>query len=200
MRSRGITWYLFGFFFVGLIWIGTTTRASLAKSNADRALAALPSPTPPPADEESWLTLPSMPADATDAEIGAQIYILVCRDCHGDRGQGLTDAFRATWAPEDQNCWQSKCHATNHPPEGFILPRFIPAIISPNTLTRFKSAAELETFISTSMPWYSPGSLTGTEYRQLAAYILRESRASTTAGQDPAGQEPAGQEPWDKTP
>jgi len=182
MRPRAVSWYLFVFFLAGLIWIGATARASLAGSGAGEALVTLPSSTPEPVNKESWLILPAMPADATEADIGAEIYALVCRDCHGDRGQGLTDAFRATWAPKDQNCWQSKCHASNHPPEGFVLPRYVPAIIGPHTLTRFKSAAELETFISTNMPWHNPGSLTAAEYRQLTAYIVRQSKAAGNLG------------------
>jgi mono/diheme cytochrome c family protein len=179
MRSRATIWYLFGFFLAAVAWIGFSARASLAGDGADEVLVPVPTPTPtaPTVAKESWLILPSMPADATAADIGAEIYTLVCRDCHGDRGQGLTDAFRATWAPKDQNCWQSKCHAPNHPPEGFELPRYVPAIIGAHTLTRFRSAAELETYISTNMPWHNPGALTAAEYQQLTAYILRESKA-----------------------
>ena len=79
-----------------------------------------PAPPPPPpaamasSTEESWLILPDLPPTATQADVGAEIYRLVCQDCHGNRGQGLTDEWRAEWDPEDQNCWQSKCHAPNH--------------------------------------------------------------------------------------
>ncbi len=184
MRSRRITWYLLALFLAGVIWIGATIMASLARGGANGTLVPLPSPTPPPVAEESWLILPSMPADATEADIGAEIYVLVCRDCHGDRGQGLTDEFRATWAPKDQNCWQSKCHAPNHPPDGFDLPRYIPAIIGPHIQTRFESATGLETYISTNMPWHNPGSLTRAEYRQLTAFILRESAAQPSFERD----------------
>lgn len=179
MRSRTFTWFLFGLFLAGIFWVGSTVKSILADSAGTEFVMPQPSPTPEPASEESWLILPTMAPDATEADIGAEIYRLVCRDCHGDRGQGLTDAFRATWAPDDQNCWQAKCHAANHPPEGFLLPRFIPAIIGPNTLVRFESAAQLQTFISKNMPWHNPGSLTTDEYRQLTAYILRENQDHT---------------------
>lgn len=124
--------------------------------------------------EESWLILPSMPADATQADIGAEIYALVCRDCHGDVGQGLTDEWRATWDPQDQNCWQSKCHAGNHPVEGFDLPRYVPAIIGPDTATSNWSEETLHAFLQARMPWHNPGSLTSDEYWQLTAFLMRE--------------------------
>lgn len=162
------------------IWLAGTVGAVLLGEGSAGLITPVSSPTPSPTPEESWLILPPMPAGATQADIGAEIYALVCRDCHGDRGQGLTDEFRATWAPQDQNCWQSKCHAPNHPPEGFDLPRFVPAIIGPNTLTRFESAADLLAFIGANMPWHNPGSLINEEYWQLTAYILRENEAHTT--------------------
>lgn len=133
---------------------------------------SMPPITPTP--EESWLILPEMPASATQADIGAEIYRLVCRDCHGDKGQGLTDEWRATWNPEDQNCWQSKCHAGNHPVNGFDLPRYVPALIGPSTLARFSEPDELQEYIRVNMPWHDPGSLTNEEYWQLTAFLLRE--------------------------
>ena len=127
-----------------------------------------------PTSKASWLILPELPSSATQADIGAEIYRLVCRDCHGDEGQGLTDAWRASWAPKDQNCWQSKCHASNHPPEGFDLPRFVPAIIGPTARIQFDEPADLFEFIRAEMPWHNPGSLTDQEYRQLTEFIFRE--------------------------
>jgi len=136
------------------------------------AVTQLPSVTATP--KTSWLILPTLPASATQADAGAEIYRLVCRDCHGDKGQGLTDEWRATWNPEHQNCWQSKCHASNHPVNGFDLPRFVPAIIGPSTLARFGEPAELHEYLQSNMPWYDPGSLTGQEYWQLVAFLVRE--------------------------
>ena len=75
-------------------------------------------PTSAAAPMHEWILI-DLPAGASQLEYGAEVYRLVCQDCHGNRGQGLTDEWRATWAPADQNCWQSKCHAANHPPEGF---------------------------------------------------------------------------------
>lgn len=129
---------------------------------------------PSAAPEESWLTLPTLPASATEADVGAEIYRLVCRDCHGDVGQGLTDEWRAKWNPDDQNCWQSKCHASNHPIEGFDLPRYVPALMGSSALARFQEPTDLQEYIKTYMPWHNPGSLTNQEYWQLTAFLIRE--------------------------
>lgn len=118
--------------------------------------------------------MPELHPSATQADVGAEIYRLVCKDCHGDLGQGLTPDWIAQWNPADQNCWQSHCHHPNHPPEGFILPRYIPGVIGPGTLGRFQTAQDLQQFISVSMPWHNPGVLTQEEYWQLTAYLLRE--------------------------
>ncbi len=120
------------------------------------------------------MVLSRLSADASETEKGREIYRLVCKACHGSGGQGLTEAWRNEWAPEDQNCWQSKCHAANHPPEGFILPRYVPALIGPNTLVRFETALDLFEYIRSQMPWQAPGSLTDEEYWQLTAYLALE--------------------------
>ena len=83
--------------------------------------------TPTPAmPAQRRLIRPTLPPSASQADAGAQVYTLVCSACHGDLGQGLTDEWRATWNPSDQNCWQSKCHGLNRPSDGFDLPRYVP--------------------------------------------------------------------------
>jgi cytochrome c5 len=114
-----------------------------------------------------------LPANATQADYGAEIYTLVCRDCHGNRGQGLTADWIATWAPADQNCWQSKCHAANHPPDGFSLPHYVPPLVGAQFLSRFKTAMDLYNYISQAMPWQDPGYLALNQYWQVAAFLLR---------------------------
>lgn len=115
-----------------------------------------------------------MPATATQADRGAEVYRMVCSACHGGGGQGLTDGWRATWAPSAQDCWQSKCHAANHPPDGFEIPRYVPPVIGPNTLVRFETALDLYTYLKGNMPSYRPGSLLDREYWQLTAFLARE--------------------------
>lgn len=112
-----------------------------------------------------------MAAEPSQAELGAEVYRQICLACHGDWGQGLTDAWREEWG-EDSNCWQSRCHAANHPPQGFDLPRAVPAVLGPGSLSRFNSAAELQQTISETMPWWNPGSLTEEQSWQLSAYLM----------------------------
>jgi cytochrome c5 len=154
---------------IGLADVGATAAASPTSwtALADKSVAPTPSPT-------SWIGLPDMPATATQADIGAEVYRLVCSACHGGGGQGLTDGWRATWTPSAQDCWQSKCHAVNHPPDGFVLPRYVPPVIGPNALVRFETTLDLYNYIRATMPWHSPGSLLDREYWQLTAFLARE--------------------------
>lgn len=127
---------------------------------------------PPVKNEESWLILSNLPENATQLEKGAEIWRLVCQDCHGDKGQGLTQDWIAQWDPSDQNCWQAKCHATNHPPEGFILPRYVPPLVGETALARFATASDLHAYMRDKMPWHTPGSLQDGEYWELTAHVL----------------------------
>ncbi len=106
---------------------------------------------------------------------GAAVFAERCKPCHGDVGQGLA-LWRLTWAPEDQNCTQSKCHARNHPPEGFYMPVDAPPIIGKNTLTGFQTAGELEAFVRKNMPFDKPGELTDQQYWAVTAFLMRENR------------------------
>ena len=119
------------------------------------------------------LAEPTLPANPGQADHGAVAYWLSCMVCHGDRGQGLTEEWRAVAGQEDMNCWQSRCHASNHPPEGFVLPPYAPRIISPDSLSRFNTAGDLHTFIMERMPWQAPGVLDEETYWQLTAFLVR---------------------------
>jgi hypothetical protein len=119
------------------------------------------------------LAEPTQPANPSQADLGAVAYWLSCMVCHGDRGQGLTEEWRAVAGQEDMNCWQSRCHASNHPPEGFVLPAYAPSIIGTGSLSRFNTAADLHTFILERMPWQAPGVLDEETYWQLTAFLLR---------------------------
>jgi mono/diheme cytochrome c family protein len=134
-----------------------------------------PTPTPPvsmPPMQESWLLI-NLPPNATQLERGEEVYRLVCKACHGDKGQGLTDEWRSTWAPEDQNCWKSKCHAANHPPDGFSMPPTVPAVVGTRAMARFYTGLDLQKYIAQYMPWYSPGRLSEEQSWQVTAYVLR---------------------------
>ncbi len=133
----------------------------------------LPTPLPGGGMFPAWMTPPA-PGN-TQADAGAVLYYYRCMACHGDKGQGLSTEWRAQWDVEHQDCARSTCHGARHPPEGFTLPKnFAPALVGANTLTRYENAQALFDFVSTRMPYQSPGALTQQEYWQLVAFLLRE--------------------------
>jgi hypothetical protein len=105
--------------------------------------------------------------------------------CHGDRGQGLTDEWRNVNPPQDRDCWQSKCHAPNHPPEGFEIPRYAPAIIGPETVRGYRTAADMYEYLRVEMPWAYPSLLPDEEYWQITAFLADVNGI-------PLGKEPLG--------
>jgi mono/diheme cytochrome c family protein len=117
------------------------------------------------------------PAQRTQADEGAQLFWLNCQPCHGDQGQGLTDAadddWRAQYPPEDQNCWKSGCHGRSPYEAGFTLPTAVPAVIGAGTLAKFATVADLHAYVSAAMPFNKPGSLSETEYWALTAFLAR---------------------------
>jgi mono/diheme cytochrome c family protein len=136
------------------------------------AAVTLISPTP----TIDRLAEPTLPAEPGQADRGAQAFWLNCLPCHGDRGQGLTDEFRALYPEEDRNCWNSGCHGA-HPYEGgWTLPTVVPEIIGRDALHNFNTAATLHNFISSAMPYQAPGTLDDDTYWQLTAFLLRENR------------------------
>ena len=130
---------------------------------------------PTPTFDVQRLEQPVIAADNTEQlKKGSEIYWGICMACHGDAGQGLTDEWRDAFGAEDRNCWQSGCHGSDHPPEGFLIPKdkVIPGVAGSGKLARFKNAQELHDFIFANMPWWDPGQLTDQESWQVTAYIL----------------------------
>jgi len=123
-------------------------------------------------EEASWIFLDDSFAESPQVEAGAEIYRLVCSACHGDMGQGFTDEWLATWAPEDRNCWQSKCHGEIHPPDGFELPRYSPPVKGAIIPALFNTAFDLYQYNKQSMPWHAPGTMQDEEYWQVTAFLL----------------------------
>jgi mono/diheme cytochrome c family protein len=88
---------------------------------------------------------------------GAALYGQHCSTCHGDRGQGLTPEWRATWIEGHQNCSAPNCHGPNHPNTGFeIKNNYAPALIGNGTLRSFPTAVELGEYVAQSMPVPNP--------------------------------------------
>jgi hypothetical protein len=118
------------------------------------------------------LAKPEMSDPPTQVELGHAEYWMSCMVCHGDRGQGLTEEWRSVLDPEDMNCWQSRCHAPNHPPEGFEIPRTAPLIMGPGALTGYQTASDLYAYLRVYMPWSFPGIFEDDVYWNLTAFLL----------------------------
>ena len=104
---------------------------------------------------------------------GAQAYWGICQDCHGDRGQGLTADWRATFAPEYQDCWASGCHGEDAPQNSFvILESGAPALAGPGALPLFSNAFELGAYIQGNMPLSPSGSISSEQTWELAAFLM----------------------------
>jgi hypothetical protein len=153
-----------------LIWFSALV---LGCSKLNLALDNPPQPTP----TVDRLAEPPIPDPPSQADQGNLVYYQVCMACHGDRGQGLTDEWREVWQV-DANCWQSKCHGNDHPPEGFSFPETCcKALIGPGTLTQFKNGQELFDYVAETMPWWNPGYLPVEEFWQVTNFLLRENGA-----------------------
>jgi len=120
-------------------------------------------------------------------QAGWEVYRLWCSACHAYSGEGLTPAWISTWGPDDQNCWQSKCHALNHPDDGFYLPHDIPAIIGPGILDHFQDGVTLFGYVTRLMPYQEPGVLSDEQYYAVLAHVL--SMNGIDYGKDPLGPE-----------
>ncbi|MBE7467932.1 MAG: hypothetical protein DPW09_00500 [Anaerolineae bacterium] len=109
---------------------------------------------------------------------GAKLFKQWCSTCHGDKGQGLTPEWRAEWPKGKQNCWQSKCHAGNHPPDGFSFPKKVPALIGPDALIRFSTAQDLYAYSRAAMPYWSPNLLKDHEYQAITTFLVEANYAA----------------------
>ncbi|MCI0519744.1 MAG: hypothetical protein L0Z70_05745 [Chloroflexi bacterium] len=161
---------------VALIALGVTLTLSAAAVSQARAAAPQPTPTAGPMMPvpEGGLIYSNLPENATQLEYGAEAYRLVCNACHGDKGQGLTADWLAHWAPDDRNCWQSKCHASNHPDDGFYMPTNVPPVIGPGRLSAYRTAKDLNDYIARTMPYQDPGNMEAQEYLNITAFLLAQ--------------------------
>jgi hypothetical protein len=118
------------------------------------------------------LAEPPLPEDPSDLELGRNLYWHWCMPCHGDRGQGLTDEFRAIWEPDHQNCWDRGCHGGQGLEEGFPIPTIVPGIANTTHLAHFASVQELSSYLEKTHPPQSPGSLERREYQTIALFVF----------------------------
>ncbi len=146
--------------------------------------APLPSSPAPsaPVTLAARLAQPPLPAHPTQLEQGRYLYWLNCMPCHGDKGQGLTDEFRALYV-EDADCWARGCHGGRTGDQGFPIPHMVPAIISSTgTLPPFATPQQLFEFLRATHPPQHPGLLPDDQYWAITAYLLDQN------GRLPAGQ------------
>ena len=126
-----------------------------------------------PIEAENPLDPPIVSDPPSQLDEGALTFWGVCMACHGNTGQGLTDEWRELAFGEDKDCWTSKCHAPNHPPQGFEFPTTVPPLVGGGTLGRFTSAQQLYDYVYAMMPWWNQGSLTPENAWQVTAYLLK---------------------------
>lgn len=127
-------------------------------------------PTPEPFSTGQGALL-DLPENATQLEVGKEVYRLICSACHAYDGSGLTEEWIATWDPADQNCWQSKCHGFNHPEDGFYLPDS-PPVVGSFVPYLFPTAMDMYNYILRTMPWQDPATLPEEQAWAVTAYIL----------------------------
>ncbi len=120
------------------------------------------------------LAPPPTVTSPTQADDGAYFYWLNCQPCHGDRGQGLTDDWRAQYPEEDQNCWNSGCHGKRPYEDGFTLPTTVPPVTGQDSLRQFQTLGQLYAYIRVAMPYEYPGALPDEEYLAITAFLARE--------------------------
>lgn len=170
-RAKGVFLVICGLYLMGAAAACSGKEPVVQPSPTAEAALHEPTPVMQPT-QSSWIWLDDSLANASQAEVGAEIYRLVCSACHGDEGQGLTPEWIATWAPEDQNCWQSKCHGDNHPSDGFKLPKYSPPVKGPIISSLFETAFDLYDYVKRTMPWHVPGTMLDEEYWQVTAFLL----------------------------
>ena len=128
--------------------------------------AATPTPTYDP------LEIPILPKNPTLFDSGSNLYYYHCMPCHGDTGQGLTDAWRMVWEDDHRNCWGRGCHGGRMKDEGFPIPTVVPAIMAPeDLLENYPDIEALFQYLKETHPPQKPGRLKDGEYQALAVFL-----------------------------
>lgn len=156
----------FPFYVVAFLLISLFVMMSNQSKRVYAQEAVSPTPT------YDLYTEPFVPDSPTDYELGRNWYWHHCMPCHGDKGQGLTDEFRATWVPDHQNCWARGCHAGRIEDQGFPIPTVVPAVVSSAKLEQFSSLQALYEYLKATHPPQYPGHLQDEQYRTIAVYLF----------------------------
>lgn len=154
--------FLLIFFFLGSLLIITESQTAIARAQD----------APSPTATYDPLAEPSLPENPSEYELGQNWYWHHCMPCHGDKGQGLTDEFRAIWPEDHQNCWGRGCHGGHGLEDDFLIPTVVPPIVSNAKLVRFSSQQALFDFLKATHPPQYPGYLSDEQYHAIALFIF----------------------------
>lgn len=133
-------------------------------------VSAQVAPTPTPTYDP--LAEPFLPENPSEYELGRNWYWLHCMPCHGDKGQGLTDEWRAAWVPDHQDCWGRGCHAGERIEDSFTIPTVVPPVTSSSKLARFSSIQVLYEYLKATHPPQYPGHLDDEQYHAIALFVF----------------------------
>jgi len=169
---------------IALFWTLLVWPANAAAS-ADTQAA----PPQPGSEATSDRLAEPVPSNSpTQVERGRSVYYYHCMPCHGDRGQGLTDEFRAVWEPDHRNCWARGCHTGKAELAAFYIPREVPAVAgAPAALGGFPQTDALFSYVRQTQPPQRPGALTDAEYWDVTAFLLEENGRSAEVSRLAAG-------------
>jgi mono/diheme cytochrome c family protein len=168
MRLRQI---LFLFLF-SLVFSLSTWLSGLAASPYRHPSQQVTAPPPTSSPTYDPLAIPVLPAHPTQFDLGKNLYYYHCMPCHGDVGQGLTDAWRMVWEEDHRNCWGRGCHGGRQEDGGFPIPTVVPAIIAPtDLLAKYPDLQSLVSYLHETHPPQKPGKLKDEEYRDLAIFL-----------------------------
>ncbi len=169
---------------MGALWFMWATGGAAQIEHGGPAATRTPQPSPTsPIAPGATPTIDRLAAPPTvpapnQADEGAQLYWLHCQPCHGDRGQGLTDEWRAQYPPEEEYCWESGCHGERPYDEDFALPTSVPPLVGEGlgatVLQKFETMDTVYRYSSAAMPLFFPGELQEDEYLAIMAHLLRE--------------------------
>ena len=173
-KSRRATPILLCSFLIGLVPLSAAAYASLGQTPepmSGRYSFDLVQPSPTP----DHLEVKVLPENPTQLELAEYSYWYNCMPCHGDQGQGLTEAWRQTWSEDHRNCWDRGCHGGRIEDEGFFLPKTIPPVVGTERFSLlFSDPKTLYTYMVKTHPPQEPGRLSEEEYWALTAYLLIE--------------------------
>ena len=128
-----------------------------------------------------FVTLHTADAEASGQvrQRGAALYAEHCAVCHGETGQGLSEARLAF--PEDHRRCES-CHRPHNPPQMDLQAMHsrnafsigdAPALLGEGALANFSDEGVLRSYIRATMPRPFPGSLSDQDYADLSAFLLQ---------------------------